>query len=81
MGSFDPMGVLGGARTSPHAPVHRLDEPTELSLGMVAPRSTRFRFARQNHCSAATTCRFPTFGWPVIPPKQGRATPESAVID
>jgi hypothetical protein len=27
---------LGGARTSPHAPVHRLDEPTGISLGMVA---------------------------------------------
>ena len=22
------------------------------------PRSARFRFARQNHCSSATTCRF-----------------------
>jgi len=27
---------LGGARTSPHAPVHRLDEPTGISLSMVA---------------------------------------------
>jgi hypothetical protein len=27
---------LGGARKSPHAPVHRLDEPSGLSLGMVA---------------------------------------------
>jgi len=27
---------LGGARTSSHAPVHRLDEPTGISLGMVA---------------------------------------------
>ena len=27
---------LGGARTSSHTPVHRLDEPTGISLGMVA---------------------------------------------
>jgi len=27
---------LGGARISPHAPVHRLDEPAGISLGMVA---------------------------------------------
>ena len=28
------------------------------------PRSARFRFARQDHCSSATTCRFSTSGWP-----------------
>ena len=26
------------------------------------PRSARFRFARQDHCSSATTCRFSTSG-------------------
>ncbi len=32
------------------------------------PRSACFRFSRQDHCSSATTCRFSTSGWPVIPP-------------
>ena len=36
-------------------PVHRLDEPTGLSLSVVASPQCRFRFARQNHCSAAAT--------------------------
>ena len=39
----------------PRAAVHRLDEPTELSLSMVASPQCRFRFARQNYCSAAAT--------------------------
>jgi hypothetical protein len=77
MGSFDPMGVLGGARTSPHAPVHRLDEPTGLSLGMVASPQCRFRFARRDHCNSATTCRFSTSVWPVISPEPRPARPES----
>ena len=36
-------------------PVHRLDEPARLSLSMVASPQCRFRFARQDHCSSATT--------------------------
>lgn len=35
--------------------VHRFDEPTGLSLSMVAPPQCRFRFARQNDSSAAAT--------------------------
>jgi hypothetical protein len=35
----------------PLRPVHRLDEPTGLSLSMVASPQCRFRFARQDHCS------------------------------
>lgn len=35
--------------------VHRLDEPAGLSLSMVASPQCRFRFARQNHSSAAAT--------------------------
>ena len=35
-GVFRSDGGWGGARTSSHAPVHRLDEPTGISLGMVA---------------------------------------------
>jgi hypothetical protein len=49
MGSFDPMEV-GGARTSPHAPVHRLDEPSGLSLGMVASLAL--------DCQTKTPCRW-----------------------
>jgi len=40
----------------PRAAVHRLDEPTRLSLSMVASPQCRFCFARQNHCSAAPAC-------------------------
>ncbi len=39
----------------PLRPVHRLDEPARLSLSMVASPRCRFRFARQNHCSAPQT--------------------------
>ena len=35
MGSFDPMGV-GRRKNELSRPVHRLDEPTGISLGMVA---------------------------------------------
>jgi hypothetical protein len=31
--------------------------------------SARFRFSRQDYCSAATTCSFPTSGWSVTPPR------------
>jgi len=43
-GVFRSDGGLGGARTSPHAPVHRLDEPTGLSLGMVASKAAQSLF-------------------------------------
>ncbi len=68
-GVFRSDGGWGGARTNPRAPVHRLDEPTGYPSAWLRPRSARFRFARQNHCSSATTCRFSTSSWPVIPPK------------
>src|SRR5882724_1224615 len=41
------------------------------------PRSARFRFARQNHCNSATSCRFSTSGLPVTPPEPRPARPES----
>ena len=41
--------------SSPGAAVHRLDNPTRLSLGMVAPRIARFHFAGQEHCSSTTS--------------------------
>ncbi len=41
------------------------------------PRSARFRFARQNHCNSATSCRFSTSGLPVAPPEPRPARPES----
>ena len=71
---------LGGARTSSHAPVHRLDEPTGISLGMVASPQARFRFARQNRCNSATSCRCSTPGLPVTPPESRSARPESLVV-
>ena len=46
---------LRSAEAKPPRSVHRLDEPTGLSLSMVASPQSRFRFARQNHCSAAAT--------------------------
>jgi hypothetical protein len=36
-------------------PVHRLDEPARLYFSMVASPQYRFRFARQDNCSSATT--------------------------
>ena len=48
-------GPLKSAEWKPLRPVHRLDEPTGLSLSMVASPQCRFRFARQSHCSAAAT--------------------------
>jgi len=62
---------LGGARTSPHAPVHRLDEPTGVSLGMVASPQwpPPFRPARLIVAPQWRVCRFSTSGWPVIPSK------------
>jgi hypothetical protein len=33
------------------------------------PRSARFRFTRQVHCSSATTCRFSTSALALIPPE------------
>jgi len=53
--------------------------PALLSIGSMSPPgypsawlhpcSARFRFARRDHCSSATTCRFSTSVWPVIPPE------------
>jgi hypothetical protein len=39
------------------------------------PCSACFCFARQNHCSSATTCRFSTSVWPVITPEPRPARP------
>jgi len=54
-GSTDPMKLGAAQGGDPRAAVHRLDEPTELSLSMVASPQCRFRFARQKYCSAAAT--------------------------
>src|SRR5208282_5702767 len=40
--------------------------PPGYSLAWLRPRSARFRFTRQDHCSSATTCRFSTSGGPVV---------------
>ena len=48
---------LKSAEAKPPRSAHRLDEPTGLSLSMVTSPPCRFRFARQNHCSAAATER------------------------
>ena len=56
IGSTDPMRCfLKSAEAKPPRSVHRLDEPTGLSLSMVASPQCRFRFARRNHCSASAT--------------------------
>jgi hypothetical protein len=47
--------LLRSAEAKPPRSVHRLDEPAGLSLSMVASPQSRFRFARQNHSSAATS--------------------------
>jgi hypothetical protein len=44
---------FGGARTSSHAPVHRLDEPTGMSLGMVASPQCPLPFRPAKSGSAA----------------------------
>jgi hypothetical protein len=49
------MVSLRSAEATPPRSVHRLDEPAGLSLSMVASPQCRFRFARQNRCSAAAT--------------------------
>lgn len=56
-GSFDPMEV-GRRKNESSRPVHRLDEPTGISLGMVASPQCPLPFRRQGHFSSATTCRF-----------------------
>jgi hypothetical protein len=40
--------------------------PPDYPSAWLRPRSARFRFARQDHCSSATTCRFSTSGLAVI---------------
>src|ERR1700675_2988544 len=45
------------------------------------PRSARFRFARQNHCNSATSCRFSTSGLPVTPPEPRPARPRIVSCD
>jgi hypothetical protein len=40
-----------------------LMSPPDYPSAWLRPRSARFRFARQGHCSSATTCRFSTSGW------------------
>ena len=54
---------------------HRLDEPSGLSLSMVASRSACFRSTWQNHNNSATSCRFSTFGLSVTPPDPDRPEP------
>ncbi len=61
MGSFDPMEV-GGRKNELLRPVHRLDEPAGISLGMVASPQCPLPFRPQNHCNSATSCRFSTSG-------------------
>ena len=51
--------------------------PPDYPSAWLRPRSARFRFVRQDHCSSATTFRFSTSLWPVIPPDPRPARPES----
>jgi len=65
-GDFQGIGVYrsdvfwGRARKASLRAQHRLDEPTKLSLGMVASLQSPLRFTWQGHCSShphATRCR------------------------
>ncbi len=62
MGSFDPMGVWAAQERVLTPPFIVSMSPPGYPSAWLRPRSARFRFARQNHCSSATTCRFSTSG-------------------
>jgi Protein of unknown function (DUF3592) len=57
--------------------------PPDYPSAWLRPRSARFRFARQDHCSSATTSRFSTSGCPVIPPepRPGQTRTVSVISD
>jgi len=74
--SIGPMyGKQNRGTEAPLLIVH--DESHRLSLGGVLSSRARFRFARQNHCSCTTTCRFSTSGLPLTPPEPRPARSES----
>jgi hypothetical protein len=62
MGSFDPMEVGRRKNESSRPPFIVSMSPPDYPSAWLRPRSARFRFARQDHCSSATTCRFSTSG-------------------
>jgi len=66
MGSFDPMGVWAAQERVLTPPFIVSMSPPGYPSAWLRPRSARFRFARQDHCSSATTCRFSTSGLSVI---------------
>jgi len=51
----DVVSLKSAEARPPPRSVHRLDEPTGLSVSLVASPQCRFRFARQDHSSAAAT--------------------------
>src|SRR5215472_654853 len=68
-GVFRSDGVWAAQERMLTPPVHRLDEPTGISLGMVASPQCPLPFRPANHCNSATSCRFSTSGLPVTPPE------------
>jgi hypothetical protein len=62
MGSFDPMKVGRRKNESSRPPFIVSMSPPGYPSAWLRPRSARFRFARQDHSSSATTCRFSTSG-------------------
>src|SRR5438270_10422572 len=76
MGSFDPMGVWAAQERVLTPPFIVSMSPPSYPSAWLRPRSARFRFARQNHCSSATTCRFSPSGLPVTTPEPRPARPD-----
>src|SRR5437868_2362485 len=66
MGSFDPMEVGQRKNKSSRPPVHRLDEPTELSLGMVASPQCPLPFRPATFIVCPPPMLFSTSGLPII---------------
>ena len=66
MGSIDPMMDEQREKLVPAPPIIVSMSPPGYPSAWLRPRSARFRFARQDHCSSATTCCFSTCGLSVI---------------
>ena len=60
MRSFDPMEVGWAQERALTPPFIVSMSPPGYPSAWLRPRSARFRFARQNHCNSATSCRFST---------------------
>jgi len=69
MGSFDSMEVGAAQERDLTPPFIVSMSPPGYPSAWLRPRSARFHFARPDHCSSATTCRFSTSALALIPPE------------